>query len=134
MVRDVAGDVYDAARARQEFASWLHHHRGLGEQRHDDVVLAVNEALTNAVEFGRAPGPGRGGIAFSAAYDDDTHILIVTVTDGGRWRLAAAPPTAAGGQPRRGRGIPLMRSLTDELRIDTSERGTEVALGWTDLH
>ena len=33
----------------------------------------------------------------------------------------------------RGRGIPLMRALADQTRIDTSERGTQVRLTWANL-
>ena len=135
MARGVAGDRYGAARARGEFQGWLRQYLSVCEQRHGDMVLAVNEALANAVEFGSSPRMGRGVVAFAAVYREDTHTLNVTVTDGGRWRLAAtAPPITAGHSPRRGFGIPLMRLLADELRIDTSERGTQVSLVWTDLH
>ena len=135
MARGVTGDLCEAARVRGEFTGWLHQHFRVGEQRHGDMVLAVNEALANAVEFGSSPRMGRGIVAFVAAYDEDTHTLNVTVTDGGRWRLAAtAPPITSGHSPRRGLGIPLMRLLADELRIDTSERGTQVSLAWTHLH
>ena len=116
------------------FKFWLLWHFSTSEQRHGGVLLAVNEALASAVEFGYRHWVDRGIIASAAAYDDDTHTLNVTVTDGGRWRLGAAiPPTTVGHCPRRGRGLPLMRALADELRIVTSERGTEVSLVWTEL-
>ena len=69
----------------------------------------------------------------TAVYDDDTGILTVTVSDGGRWRLVATTAPPPGHCPQRGRGVPLMRVLTDGLQIDNSERGTQVSLVWADL-
>ena len=135
LIRSVAGDARGAARVRGEFQGWLHRHFSAGAERLGDVVLAVNEALANAVEFGCPPPMGRGIVAFAAAHDHDTHALNVTVTDGGRWRLAAVtPPPTPGRCPRRGRGIALMRLLTDDVQIAASGRGTQVSLTWTDLH
>lgn len=114
------------------FAGWLRRYFWLDDERLSDLVLAVNEALANAAEFGYLNTPGHGTIAFTACYDDDVDTLAVTVTDRGRWRptvTAAAPVQCA----LRGRGIPLMRVLADETRIDTSERGTQVSLTWTKL-
>jgi serine/threonine-protein kinase RsbW len=62
----------------------------------------------------------------------DIDILDVKVSDRGRWRpsmrASASVPDAL-----RGRGIPLMRVLADDVRIDTSERGTQVSLTWARL-
>ena len=44
----------------------------------------------------------------------------ITVSDNGRWRA----PTDEG----RGRGLPLMRELMDEVDIDPGARGTTVTL------
>jgi serine/threonine-protein kinase RsbW len=110
----------------------LHRHFPLSEDRLSDLVLAVYEASANAAEFGDLDTPGHGTIAFSACYDDALDTLAVTVTDRGRWRPPAAAMVPAQ-HARRGRGIPLMRVLTDETRIDTSKRGTQVDLRWTHL-
>jgi serine/threonine-protein kinase RsbW len=133
MVGRVLGDACGVARVRGEFAGWLQRHFSLDAQRRTEVVLAVNEALTNAVEFGCPYGMGQARVVCAAVYDDDTGILSVTVSDGGRWRLVATTAPTPGHCPQRGRGVPLMRVLTDGLQIDTSERGTQVSLVWADL-
>ena len=98
------------------------------------MVLAVNEALANTAEFAYVGMPGAGMVAVAAVYDDDTDTLAVTVTDAGRWRRAeAASSTVPVQHSPRGRGLRLMRALADETQIDTSERGTQVSLTWTNL-
>jgi serine/threonine-protein kinase RsbW len=107
-------------------------HFSLSVERRSGGVLAIYEALANAAEFGYLDAPGHGTIAFTASYDDDIDTLAVTVTDRGRWRAtgtATVPPHHA----PRGRGIPLMRALADETRIDPSEHGTQTCLTWTNL-
>lgn len=126
----VAADPRSAARARGEFAGWLGTHFVLDSDRFSDVLLAVNEALANAAEFAYCPTPQRGTIDVSATYDHDSSALLVTVNDRGRWR---DKPPVQHEQQRRGRGIPLMRALADELTIDRTPHGTHVTLTWTGL-
>ena len=134
VARGVVGSAGDVAQVRREFARWLQRRFFLNESRRCDLTLAVNEALTNAVEFGYFDGTGEGLVVFNATYDKITRLLTVTVSNRGRWRLRLAE-TATVTEPlaTRGRGIVLMELLTDELRIVPSERGTEVSLVWTDL-
>jgi serine/threonine-protein kinase RsbW len=127
-----AADASGAARIRNGFAGWLHRHFSLSDERRSGVVLAIYEALANAAEFGYLDTPGHGTIAFTASYDDDIDTLAVTVTDRGRWRPTGTA-TVPAHRALRGRGIPLMRALADEIRINTSERGTQACLTWTHL-
>ena len=89
------------------------------------VVLAVCEALTNAIEHGSVPG-GPVEIEIAAAADH----AEVRVTDRGRPGAArplgvpAPPPPAA----ERGRGLIIMGALADALEIGRAGRGTEVRL------
>jgi serine/threonine-protein kinase RsbW len=135
--RTITANASGAARIRIEFAGWLQRHFTLGNERLSDLVLAANEALANAAEFGYLDTPGRGTIALTASYDDATDTLVVTVIDCGRWRSDATESresrTAPVQDALRGRGIPLMRLLADHMQIDTSERGTQVSLRWTSL-
>ena len=134
MVREVAGNAAGAAWVRWEFAHWLQRHFCLGEQRRSDLVLAVNEATANAVEYGCPNRAGQGTVVVDATYDSGTGSLTVTVSDRGRWRLVAVEtPTETKQLVDRGRGIALMRLLTDELRISPSAGGTQISLVWTDL-
>src|SRR5690349_18336845 len=116
----------DAAQIRREFSSWLSTHLMLDPTKASDVVLAVNEALANAAEFAYVDASTPGLMHVRADYDGDRAVLTVTVTDEGVWRIAETDHT----NPARGRGIPLMRALTDRAVIDTNHEGTEVRLQW----
>jgi anti-sigma regulatory factor (Ser/Thr protein kinase) len=115
-----------AAQVRHEFSDWLRGHFALDPIRANDVVLAVNEALANATEFAYVNAPTPGVMHVRADYDQDAAILTVVVADEGAWRNS---DSALNGRSR-GRGIPLMRALTDRATFDPSPTGTEVRLQW----
>lgn len=126
----VAADARGAARVRADFGVWLKTHFALGGDRFSDVVLAVNEAIANAAEFAYCDATQRGTLDVSASYDHQSDTLAVTVDDRGRWRQKVP---AQRHQQLRGRGIPLMRALADEVAIDRTPHGTRVAMTWTGL-
>jgi serine phosphatase RsbU (regulator of sigma subunit)/anti-sigma regulatory factor (Ser/Thr protein kinase) len=81
-----------------------------------DLLVAVGEASTNAVEHAYGPGGGtvRVQLELQLPY------VLATVRDTGRWRL-----------PRnedRGRGTLFMRDCSDDLRIDHGPTGTNVVI------
>ncbi len=127
--RTLTADAASATHTRIDFAAWLQRHFWLREQQLSDMVLAVNEALANAVEFAYLDTAGAGTVALAATYTDDTDTLAVTITDGGRWAARSATPRPG----HRGRGLILMRALADDTQIDTSASGTQVLLRWTHL-
>jgi anti-sigma regulatory factor (Ser/Thr protein kinase) len=97
---------------------------GLSDPDTDDVVIAVDEIATNALEHGRPPARVRSWTTPDA--------LLVQVDDHGGTRIPAAtgyhrPPTDA----RRGRGIWIARHLADVLTTHTGPTGTTVALCFT---
>jgi serine/threonine-protein kinase RsbW len=112
-----------AARIRDEFARWLRRRTDLDESRLCDVLLAVNEALANSAEFAYVDG-GDGTVDVEAVHDARRNALTVRVFDHGHWRET----DPLNRQRRRGRGIPLMRTLADSVVIDTSGLGTSVAM------
>lgn len=118
-----------AAQIRQELASWLHQNFALDPEKSSDVLLAVYEALANAAEFAYVDAPQPGPMHVRAAYDDAAGVLTVTVTDEGHWRTTDDSVD----NPARGRGIPLMRALTDRADIDATAAGTEVRLQWNHI-
>lgn len=126
----VAADPRSAARVRADFRAWLETHFALGADRFSDILLAVNEAIANAAEFAYCEAPQRGTLDVSAAYDRRSDCLAVTVDDNGRWRQRIP---AQYRQQLRGRGIPLMEALADDVAIDRTPRGTRVTLTWADL-
>ncbi|MCW1958412.1 MAG: ATP-binding protein [Mycobacterium sp.] len=121
-------DPAAAAKIRAVFARWLRRETGLDETRLCDVILAVNEALANAAEFAYVDG-GEGTVHLEAVRDPIRRTLTVTVSDRGRWR--ETNPLKR--QRRRGRGIPLMRTLADSLTIGTSALGTSVCIRFDDV-
>lgn len=117
-----AADAHTVARFRTELSQWLRVHFALDPLRHNDVLLAVNEALTNVAEF--AYGGHRGAVTMAARHSAADGTLAVEVSDQGKWRHT--DPQARSNT--RGRGIPLMRALTDEADISQLASGTRVRL------
>jgi anti-sigma regulatory factor (Ser/Thr protein kinase) len=94
---------------------------GMGGQDTDDIVIAVDEIVTNALEHGRPPACVRGWTTPDA--------LFVQVHDQGR---ACIPVTTGYQRPstdaRRGRGIWIARHLADVMTTHTGPTGTTVAM------
>ncbi|OBJ05489.1 anti-sigma regulatory factor [Mycobacterium sp. 1465703.0] len=126
----VAADARSAARTRAEFGVWLERYFSLDDDRFSDLLLAVNEAIANAAEFAYVDAAERGTVDVPAAYDRDSDTLAVTVDDRGRWRQKVPVQRR---QQMRGRGIPLMETLADEVVIDRTPQGTRVTLTWDNM-
>lgn len=124
----VAADARSAARTRAEFGVWLGRHFSLDDDRFNDLLLAVNEAIANAAEFAYVDAAERGTVDVRAAYDRDSDTLAVIVDDRGRWRQKKPVQYQ---QQMRGRGIPLMEALADNVAIDRTAQGTRVTLTWS---
>lgn len=97
---------------------------GIGADRADDVVLAVNEVATNAVEHGGA------GVAELHLWCGDGEFTC-EVHDPGTLSdplpgLVAPPATV-----QRGRGLWIARQLCDVLHVWTDVRGTHVRMHCT---
>ena len=86
----------------------------------DDIVLVVNEASANAVEHAYRERE-EGDIRIEAFAGDD---LLVRVADRGAWREPQDDPI-------RGRGLHLIRSLVDDLVIESEGDGTTVHMRWS---
>jgi serine/threonine-protein kinase RsbW len=102
-------------------------------ERIDDLRVAVSEATTNAVEA-HADESGRGRIRIRCSLDGDGDRITVEVRDdAGGFDPEAVPVVPGPDDPDRleyehGLGIPLMREMTDESEIRTTEGGTAVRL------
>ncbi|AQA05237.1 hypothetical protein BVC93_25770 [Mycobacterium sp. MS1601] len=121
---DVVADAVNVVTLREELEHWLRHRFELDSLRLNDVVLAVNEALANVAEFAYRHCDQTGTVDIRAEYERATSILTITVTDYGSWRDSSER------EPRRtrGRGIPLMEALSDEVGIDAGAQGTTVCM------
>jgi serine/threonine-protein kinase RsbW len=94
---------------------------GLHVADREALTLASYEAMANAVEHAYA-GRLRGIIELSAVTEPAR--VVVTVTDYGTWRT---PPADVG---TRGRGLTLIRGLTPDSAISSSDKGTTVSMSW----
>ncbi|MEE2854025.1 MAG: ATP-binding protein [Actinomycetota bacterium] len=126
----VGADARSAARIRAEFGVWLGRYFSLDDDRFSDLLLAVNEAIANAAEFAYVDAAERGTVDVRAAYDGGSDTLAVSVDDRGRWRQKKPVQYQ---QQMRGRGIPLMEALADDVSINRTRQGTRVTLTWTGL-
>ncbi|TLF76495.1 SpoIIE family protein phosphatase [Nocardia cyriacigeorgica] len=87
-----------------------------------DLVAAANEACSNSIEHAYRDSDS-GVVELSARCD--TEQVEIRVTDTGNWK----PQSADRGY--RGRGLDMMRALTEELDIDHSGSGTRVRMSVT---
>jgi serine/threonine-protein kinase RsbW len=89
-----------------------------------DLELATTEAVANAVEHGCGCGHDGGGIRlYIDSHDGD---LSIEVCDCGTFRGAVAPMD---GMSQRGRGIPLIAAVVDE--VDVLAGGAETRVRFT---
>ena len=119
--------------ARRWLARWLDR-VAWPPSGHDQVLLAVSEAVTNAVEHGHgvsAQGVSVEGqvlvqVRIVVGKEPDQRGLLVTVRDDGGWKQESD-------QPGRGLGLLLVRELSDDLQVDGREAGTTVTFSFHSL-
>jgi anti-sigma regulatory factor (Ser/Thr protein kinase) len=88
------------------------HLRGVADEVADDVVLALNEAATNAVLYG-----SRGDQPIQVVVHVNDHWVEASVLDHGPEPPAGLPADADTDElPAGGRGLWLLRRLVDEVR------------------
>jgi PAS domain S-box-containing protein len=103
---------------RRRLADWLRC-KSVPESLAADIVLVVNEACSNSAEHayrGREPGTMRVEAALG-----DRHIHV-RVSDSGSWKTPPADPGT------RGRGLLLMRTLSERVDIDGTAEGTTIGV------
>jgi anti-sigma regulatory factor (Ser/Thr protein kinase)/putative methionine-R-sulfoxide reductase with GAF domain len=103
------------AGVRRALEYWL---RGQGIDREvgTEIMVAVNEACSNAISH--AYGPGRG--SFTVRLEHGGEWVEATVADQGRWRAQR--------DDERGRGLKIMRAAMDYVDVKTGRDGTEVVM------
>jgi anti-sigma regulatory factor (Ser/Thr protein kinase) len=87
-----------------------------------DVLLAVGEAASNAVEH--AVRGIAGDVELEVTARATTTGLALTVKDNGRWHA----PRKSGRSAQRGHGSRLMSALVDTVTITPTPQGTTVEL------
>lgn len=98
------------AMLRRTLAAWLSS-AAVPHNLTSDLVAATNEACSNSIEHAYRNGGGDGERVVLTAECVGDRVVIET-TDTGTWRPRPADPGP------RGRGIDMMRALTEELEID----------------
>jgi GAF domain-containing protein/anti-sigma regulatory factor (Ser/Thr protein kinase) len=81
-----------------------------------EILVAVSEASANAIEHAYGPGDAM----FEVRMDRNGGEISVEITDFGRWREP--------GRPDRGRGLPLIRNLMDDVDLSSGPDGTTVRM------
>lgn len=87
----------------------------LDQERSDGLLVAVGEAVSNAIEHAYLGSVGT--ITLRARREGP--MLLIEIEDRGRWRRPGG---------RRGHGLELMRALTDSVHVDATAAGTTVRL------
>jgi anti-sigma regulatory factor (Ser/Thr protein kinase) len=114
--RRVPADSQWLAPLRHELQAFLRE-AGASRQESADAVLLCDEAVSNAIEHGYR-SEDDGDVAVEARVVDGE--LCLTIRDFGSWRET---PTQASG----GRGLALMRAVSDDVRFTTTRNGTRVS-------
>lgn len=106
----------ELAGIRHRLADWLRA-ADVPHELIDDIVLVVNEACTNCVEHAYR-GHGLGTTLLEAETVDGE--VRARITDHGSWKPPAINPGNSG------RGLILMRAISDTMEINSSPTGTTV--------
>jgi PAS domain S-box-containing protein len=106
------------ARVRRELRAWLSAQE-LPDALQDDMLLAVGEACSNAVEHAYTSSD-RDTVVVEGFRDEDE--LVFTVRDYGSWRPLVP-------NPERNRGLRLINEVTDDVSISSvRDGGTRVEM------
>jgi anti-sigma regulatory factor (Ser/Thr protein kinase) len=114
---EIVADPVELAGLRQQFEGWL---QGAGVPDADvvDLVIALNEAVANAVEHG-SPSD------FVNIRAELVHGSVsIGVADTGRWKERGLVPDSEG----RGRGLMIIRALVEDVGVRCSGEGTTVTM------
>lgn len=121
-------DGRTVAHFRDELSTWITDGFRLSDERRADILLAVDEALSNCADHAYEGRAESGPMRLTAEYDGGQDTLRFEVSDEGVWR----EPATTGATALRGRGLILMRSLADGVQIDRRADGTTVSIHFHD--
>jgi anti-sigma regulatory factor (Ser/Thr protein kinase)/PAS domain-containing protein len=118
---DVPAQADQLSTLRRSLKAWL----AAAAVPHDlasDLVAAANEACSNSIEHAYLDGELQHVVLTAEC---DTQTVSIVVADTGTWKPRSADPG------HRGRGIDMMRALTEQLDIDHTGPGTRVRMSVT---
>lgn len=109
---------------RRHVRDWLTDTTAISAERVCDVTLACSEALANSAEHAYRDRDGADSMTLELAYDPAKMTIEIVIGDQGQWM----PPESHSHNAFRGRGLPLIRMLSDACKIDGGSHGTTVRL------
>jgi serine/threonine-protein kinase RsbW len=118
----------DSVNKVEQTAEQLATKLGFSEDDRHKITMSVREAAVNAVLHGNAYDPQK---KITVAYDSRVDALVITITDQGRGLSEDEIPNPLAEEnllKTSGRGIFLIRSFMDEVRIRDLDPGTEITL------
>ncbi|HWR13649.1 MAG TPA: ATP-binding protein [Terriglobales bacterium] len=118
----------DSVNEVEQKASQLATQSGLDEEAVQRIEMAVREAAVNAVYHGNAYDPNK---KMTFALERTPESIIITVADEGKGLSEDDIPDPLSPEnllKPHGRGIFLIRSFMDEVRIRKLQPGTEITL------
>jgi anti-sigma regulatory factor (Ser/Thr protein kinase) len=113
-------DEHQLAQIRATARGWLSSPL-LTEDAAEDMLVAVSEAASNAIEHAY-PAGGADQIV-EVTFWRERRSVCFEIVDHGRWKKPGTQPSY------RGRGIAMMERLVDWVLIHYDARGTRVLLG-----
>lgn len=126
LVLELTAEPRAAGRVRREIGRWLAALCGAERacETASDLVLAVNEAVSNSIEhaYGEDPDGTDGTVTLRAEVERPGPRVRVEVSDRGCWR---DPPQDSG---YRGRGLLMITACAEDVSVQPGPDGTTVTL------
>jgi serine/threonine-protein kinase RsbW len=113
----VVADPSELRALRHEFGDWLRR-AGIDGSCGAELVLALHEAVANATEHAEASD----SVSVHAEFADGA--VLIEVADRGRWKEPQLVPDPGG----RGRSLPIIRTLVEDVTIQKTRAGTSVQM------
>jgi serine/threonine-protein kinase RsbW len=118
----------DSVNMVEQTAEQLAIKAGFSEDDLHKITMSVREAAVNAVLHGNAYDPGK---KITVAYETTPEALAITISDEGKGLDPQTVPDPLAEEnllKTSGRGIFLIRSFMDEVKIRELHPGTEITL------
>jgi anti-sigma regulatory factor (Ser/Thr protein kinase) len=117
----VRAELDRIAQARHRLRDWLSR-VAVEPRRESDILLAVGEAVTNAIEHGSG-GDASKTVSIEAFVRGRS--VTATVSDAGQW---SGDSSASQRSRERGRGLTMINGLADQVKTARTPGGTRITL------
>lgn len=104
-------------------------HMGIADEKIGEARILVTEAVINALEHA-----GEQNAGVRVEFTMTRQEIVIFVRDYGKGFDASAVPEPdiksklGGGTHKRGWGLKLMKSMSDDFRLESTSRGTKITL------